>query len=77
MICSLLSFIGFGFPVEPEVFTIKYDFLRNDLILEELIIDDKKNENILNFIRRFNQDNEVIENKVDLRNFFNSFIVEL
>ena len=57
--------------------TIKYDFLRNDLILEELIIDDKKNENILNFIRRFNQDNEVIENKVDLRNFFNSFIVEL
>ena len=37
----------------------------------------KKNENILNFIRRFNQDNEVIENKVDLRNFFNSFIVEL
>ncbi len=57
--------------------TIKYDFIKNDLILEELIIDDKKNDNILNFIKRFNQDNEVIENKVDLRNFFNSFIVEL
>ncbi len=57
--------------------TVKYDFLKNDLILEELLVDDKKNENIMNFIKRFNQDNEVIKNKVDLRNFFNSFIVEL
>ena len=57
--------------------TIKYDFLKNNLILEELLVDDKKNKNIMNFIKRFNQDNEVIKNKVDLRNFFNSFIVEL
>ena len=46
-------------------------------MLEELLVDDKKNENITNFIKRFNQDNKVIKNKVDLRNFFNSFIVEL
>ena len=46
-------------------------------MLEELLVDDKKNENITNYIKRFNQDNKVIKNKVDLRNFFNSFIVEL
>ena len=57
--------------------TIKYDFIKNKLILDELIIDEKTNENISNFIKRFNQDNELIENKVDLRNFFNSFIQEL
>ena len=57
--------------------TIKYDFLRNDLILEKLLVDNKKNENILNFIKRYNQDNETLENKADLRNFFNSFIENL
>ena len=57
--------------------TIRYDFLKNDLILEELIIDSKSNKNIKNFIKQFNQDNETIRNKMDLRNFFNSFIEEL
>ena len=57
--------------------TIKYDFLNNDLVLEELIIDNKSNENTKNFIKEFNRDNEPIRNKMDLRNFFNSFIEEL
>ena len=57
--------------------TFKYDFLKNDLILEELIIDNRSNENIKNFIKQFNQDNETIRNKMDLRNFFNSFVEEL
>jgi len=54
--------------------TIKYDLLKNDLILEELAIDDKSNEKINNFIKQYNQDNVLIRNKVDLRNLFNSFI---
>ena len=57
--------------------TFKYDFLKNDLILEELIIDNKFNKNIRNFIKDFNQDNETIRNKMDLRKFFNSFVEEL
>ena len=57
--------------------TFKYDFLKNDLILEELIIDNNSNENIKNLIKQFNQDNVPIRNKMDLRNFFNSFIEEL
>ena len=57
--------------------TIKYDFLKDNLILEELIIDDKSNEKIKNFIKQYNQDNVIIRNKADLRNFFNSFIKEL
>ena len=57
--------------------TFKYDFLKNDLIFEELIIDNKSSKNIKNFIKEYNQDNETIRNKMDLRNFFNSFIEKL
>ena len=57
--------------------SIKYDLLKDDLILKELIIDNQSNENIKNFIKQFNRDNEPIRNKADLRNFFNSFIEEL
>ena len=57
--------------------TTKYDFLKNNLILEKVIIDNNSNENINNLIKQFNQDNKMIRNKVDLRNFFNSFIEEL
>ncbi len=57
--------------------TTKYDFLKNNLILEKVIIDNFSNENINNLIKKYNQDNIMISNKVDLRNFFNSFIEEL
>ena len=63
--------------IKSAYITIRYDFLKNDLILEELIIDNKSNENIKYLIEQFNQDNELIKNKADLRNFFNSFIEEL
>ena len=54
--------------------TIKYNFLKNNLTMEEIIIDNKTNKNVLNFIKEFNQANTVIKNRVDLRNFFNSLI---
>ena len=57
--------------------TTKYDFLKNNLILEKVIIDNYSNENINDLIKKYNQDNIMISNKVDLRNFFNSFIEEL
>ena len=57
--------------------TTKYDFLKNNLILEKVIIDNYSNENINDLIKQYNQDNKMIRNKVDLRNFFNSFIEEL
>ena len=57
--------------------TTKYDFLKNNLILEKVIIDNDSNENINSLIKQFNQDNKTMRNKVDLRNFFNSFIEEL
>ena len=57
--------------------TTKYDFLKDNLILEKIIIDNNSNKNINNLIKQFNQDNKMIRNKVDLRNFFNSFIEEL
>ncbi len=57
--------------------TTKYDFLKENLILEKIIIDNNSNKNINNLIKQFNQDNKMIRNKVDLRNFFNSFIEEL
>ena len=57
--------------------TTKYDFLKNNLILEKVIIDKNSNEKINNLIKQFNQDNKTMRNKVDLRNFFNSFIEEL
>ncbi len=57
--------------------TTKYDFLKNNLILEKVIIDNYSNENINNLIKKYNRDNLIISNKVDLRNFFNSFIEEL
>ena len=57
--------------------TTKYDFLKNNLILEKVIIDNYSNENINDLIKKYNQDNIMINNKVDLRNFFNSFIEEL
>ena len=57
--------------------TTKYDFIKNDLILEKVIIDNNSNENINDLIKQHNQDNIMINNKVDLRNFFNSFIEEL
>ncbi len=57
--------------------TTKYDFSKNNLILEKVSIDNDSNENINNLIKQFNQDNKTIRNKVDLKNFFNSFIEEL
>ncbi len=57
--------------------TTRYDFIKNDLILEKIIIDNNSNENIDYLINQYNQDNKLIRNKVDLRNFFNSFIEEL
>ena len=57
--------------------TTRYDFIKNDLILEKIIIDNNSNENIDYLIKQYNQDNKLIRNKVDLRNFFNSFIEEL
>ena len=57
--------------------TTKYYFLKNNLILEKVIIDNRSNENINDLIKKYNQDNIMISNKVDLRNFFNSFIEEL
>ena len=57
--------------------TTRYDFLKNNLILEKVIIDNYSNENINDLIKKYNQDNIMISNKVDLRNFFNSFIEEL
>ncbi len=57
--------------------TIRYDFLKEILILEELIIDNKSNKKIDNLVKQFNQDNVLIKNKADLRNFFNSFIEQL
>ena len=57
--------------------TTKYDFSKNNLILEKVFIDNDSNENINNLIKQFNQDNKTIRNKVDLKNFFNSFIEEL
>ncbi len=57
--------------------TTKYDFLKNNLILEKVIIDNNSNENINYLIKKYNQDNKTIRNKVDLRNLFNSFIEEL
>ena len=40
--------------------TTKYDFLKNNLILEKVIIDNNSNENINNLIKQFNQDNKLI-----------------
>ena len=57
--------------------TTKYDFIKNDLILEKVIIDNNTSKNINYLIKQYNQDNKPIRNKVDLRNFFNSFIEEL
>ena len=57
--------------------TIRYDFLKDNLTIKELSIDNKSNEKIDNFIKQFNRDNEPIRNKADLRNLFNSFIEQL
>ena len=58
-------------------FIVKYDFLRNKLSFEKLIIDNKSNEGTQYVMNLFNQENRVIKNRVDLRNFFNSVVEEL
>ena len=57
--------------------TIRYDFLKDNLTIKELSIDNKSNEKIDNFIKQFNRDNEPIRNKADLKKLFNSFIEQL
>ena len=56
---------------------VKYDFLRNKLSFEKLSIDNKSNEGTQYVMNLFNQENRVIKNRVDLRNFFNSVVEEL
>ena len=60
--------------IESIYVAVKYDFLKDDLILEELTVDDNSNDKINKFIKQYNQDNVLIKNTVDLKNFFNSFI---
>ena len=56
---------------------VKYDFLKDQLNFEQLSIDNKFNENMLSIIQQFNQENRLLRNRIDLRNFFNSIIEEL
>ncbi|MDC3023100.1 hypothetical protein OA179_03570 [Candidatus Pelagibacter sp.] len=58
-------------------FIVKYDFLRNKLSFEKLSIDNMSNEGTQYVMNLFNQENRVIKNRVDLRNFFNSVVEEL
>ena len=58
-------------------FNVKYDFLRNKLSFEKLSIDNMSNEGTQYVMNLFNQENRVIKNRVDLRNFFNSVVEEL
>jgi len=56
---------------------IKFDFLKDNLSVEKLIIDNESNQNINYILQQFNLDSRPIKNRIDLRNFFNSIIEEL
>tara|TARA_B100000963_G_scaffold129868_1_gene113330 strand:- start:6488 stop:7984 length:1497 start_codon:yes stop_codon:yes gene_type:complete len=56
---------------------VRYDFLKNKLIFENVKINEKNNEQIKNFIEQFNQQNRNIRNRIDLRNFLTAIIEEL
>ena len=58
-------------------FFVKYDFLKNSLKFEDLTVDGKSNENIEFIIKQFNQENRILRNRVDVKNFFNSIVEEL
>ncbi len=56
---------------------IKYDFFSDDLSIEKLKIDGKSTESARGILEQFNQEENPIRNRIDLRNFFNSVIEEL
>ncbi len=78
---SLYSFFQTKKEFRKEIKSIKlyakYDFLRNNLSFEKVKIDGNFSENIANVISQFNQENKVLKNRIDLRNFFNSIVEEL
>ena len=56
---------------------VKYDFLKNRLSLEKLVVDKEYNENIQIILNQFNQANNSLINRVDLKNLFNLIAEEL
>ena len=55
---------------------IKYNFLENFLMINNVYVDDETSEQIETFLNSFNSDKKVLKNRIDIKNFFN-VLVEL